>query len=276
MKSFSLLFLLILQSCGHLFYRPSRNEFYNPKQLNLSYEDVYFKAADGIQLHGWILPSQVQPVKGTIVHFHGNAQNITTHFLNLAWLVKQGFNVFIFDYRGYGKSQGKATQEGLYQDGLAALEKGRELHKSQGKFIVYGQSLGGIVSLRALADYQDLKNVDLIVMDSTFDSYRDIAFDKLTSRWFLYPVSPLALVAVSDAYASDEVFEKIKIPTLVIVGMKDHIIPAKFGKRIYNGITAQEKWLWKLPKGRHIDVFHGPNQSYRQEFLKLVDMLGRR
>jgi uncharacterized protein len=276
MKTFTILFLLMLQSCGHLFYQPSRDEFYNPKQFKLSYEDIHFKAADGTKLYGWFLPSQVQPVKGTIVHFHGNAQNITTHFLNLAWLVKQGFNIFIFDYRGYGKSEGKANQAGLYLDALAALDKGKELHKNQGKFIVYGQSLGGIVSLRALADYKDLKAVDLIVMDSTFDSYRDIAFDKLTSRWFLYPVSPLALVAVSDAYASDEVFDKIKNPTLVIVGMKDYIIPAKFGKRIYKGIAAQEKWLWKLPVGGHIDVFHGPNESYRPAFIKLVESLSRK
>lgn len=275
MKAITLLFLFFLQSCGHLFYQPSRDEFYNPKQFKLSYEDIHFKAKDGTKLHGWLLPSQVQPVKGTVVHFHGNAQNITTHFLNLAWLVKQGFNIFIFDYRGYGKSEGKANQEGLYLDALAALEKGKELHKDQGKFIVYGQSLGGIVSLRALADYQDIKEVDLIVMDSTFDSYRDIAWDKLTSRWFLYPVSPLALVAVSDAYASDEVFEKIKIPTLVIVGQRDYIIPAKFGKRIYKGIAAQKKWLWKLPLGGHIDIFHGPNESYRSDFLELVDSLSR-
>lgn len=276
MRIFTLLLLFILQSCGHLFYQPSRDEFYNPKQFKLSYEDVYFQAKDGTKLHGWLLGSQAQPIKGTIVHFHGNAQNITTHFLNLAWLVKQGFNIFIFDYRGYGKSEGKASQEGLYQDALAALKKGMELHNHQGKFIVYGQSLGGVVSLRALADYSELAKVDLIVMDSTFDSYRDIAFDKLTSRWFLYPVSPLALIAVSDAYASDEIFEKITNPTLVIVGMKDHIIPAKFGKRIYQGIAAQEKWLWKLPLGGHIDVFHGPNESYRSDFVKLVDSLGRK
>lgn len=276
MRIFTLLLLFILQSCGHLFYQPSRDEFYHPRQFKLSYEDVHFQAKDGTKLHGWFLASQVQPVKGTIVHFHGNAQNITTHFLNLAWLVKQGFNIFIFDYRGYGKSEGKASQEGLYQDALAALKKGKELHNNQGKFIVYGQSLGGIVSLRALADYPDLSKVDLIVMDSTFDSYRDIAFDKLTSRWFLYPVSPLALVAVSDAYAADDIFEKIKTPTLVIVGLKDSIIPAKFGKRIYKGIDAQEKWLWKLPMGRHIDVFHGPNESYRSDFLKLVDSLDRK
>jgi uncharacterized protein len=272
----TLILLFFLQGCGHLFYQPSANEFYNPRQFKLNYQDIYFQASDGTRLHGWLLASQVQPVKGTIVHFHGNAQNISTHFLNLAWLVKQGFNIFIFDYRGYGKSEGKANQAGLYQDALAALDKGRELHQNQGKFIVYGQSLGGIVSLRALADYKHLAEVDLIVMDSTFDSYRDIAFDKLTSRWFLIPISPLALVAVSDAYASDDVFDQIKNPTLVIVGQKDFIIPAKFGKRIYKGIAAGQKWLWKLPEGGHIDVFHGPNESYRSEFLQLIESLSRK
>lgn len=271
------LLVFMLCSCTHLFYQPSRQSFYHPSQFKLQFEDVWFQSQDGVRLHGWFFPGQEKKVKGTILHFHGNAQNISTHFLNLAWVVKAGFNLFIFDYRGYGQSGGKADQQGLYFDALAALKKGRELQLSRGgeKFIVYGQSLGGAVSLRALADYSEIKQVDLIVMDSTFGSYRDIAWDKLTSRWFLYPLSPLALVGVSDAYAPDEIYAKIQQPTLVIVGERDHIIPSIHGKRLFSAIPASRKWIWKLPHGGHIDVFHGANESYRQDFLKLVESLGR-
>jgi fermentation-respiration switch protein FrsA (DUF1100 family) len=114
------------------------------------------------------------------------------------------------------------------------------------------------------------KEVSLLVLDSTFASYQGIAFDKLTSRWFLALFSPLAYFLVSDAYAPEKYLAKISPHTLVIVGQKDPIIPAKFGKRIYKKLSAP-KWLWKLPEGHHIDVFHGPNEGYRLEFLRLID-----
>jgi fermentation-respiration switch protein FrsA (DUF1100 family) len=110
-------------------------------------------------------------------------------------------------------------------------------------------------------------------MDSAFPSYTDIAFDKLTDHWFLMPISPLAFVLVSDAYAGDEVFDKITRPTLVIVGMHDKVVPPKFGKKIYKGIAAKEKWLWKLPNGNHINAFHHDNNIYRKKFIDLLDKI---
>jgi len=95
---------------------------------------------------GWYFPSQLSTTpKATIIQFHGNAQNFSAHYLSLAWLTKQEFNLFTFSYRGYGNSEGRPDQKGTYLDGLAALNQGWELHKKSGakKFIVYGQSLGG-------------------------------------------------------------------------------------------------------------------------------------
>src|SRR5690606_1051305 len=132
--------------------------------------------------------------KGTVIQFHGNAQNISTHFYSLAWLVSEGYNLFTFDYRGYGKSEGSPHQEGVFKDALSAIEKGYEFHAKSGAgaFIIYAQSLGGIIAARALPDSSLSNKVDLLVLDSTFSSYKDIAFGKLTSRWFLTPISPLA------------------------------------------------------------------------------------
>lgn len=274
MKLFLILSLFMVQSCSHVFYQPSEKHFYDPAQFNITYKDVWFDSVDGTKLHGWYFPSSKKP-KGTIVQFHGNAQNISTHFLSLVWLVKEGYNLFIFDYRGYGKSQGSSSQEGLYQDALAALKKGKEYHSAhgQGHFIVYGQSLGGIVSLRALPDFVEKDEVSLLVLDSTFDSYQDIAFDKLKSRWFLWPFSPLAYLLVSDKYAADKVMNKIDQPTLVIVGDGDEVIPAKFGKQIYEDISATKKWLWELKGAGHISVFHHNAVSSRKDFLQLLDNL---
>lgn len=273
-----LIFLFILQGCSHLFYQPIKPHYVDPKQFKLTYSDIALKSKDGTNLHGWFFPTTSSKVKGTIVQFHGNAQNISTHFYSLMWLVHEGYNLFTFDYRGYGKSEGDPDQKGVYEDALAAMEKAKELHEANGKglLIVYGQSLGGVISLRALPDFKDHKKIDLLVLDSTFSSYRLIAFDKLTDHWFLVPFSILTPVLVSDKYASSDVFDKLEEPTLVIVGEKDRVVPAKFGKKIYENISPAKKWLWDVPDSQHIDVFHHGKNEYRQKFLQFLDELGRK
>lgn len=273
---FIILSAFLGQACSHVFYQPSPKHFVDPAQFKLKYEDVYFNSPDGTKLHGWFFPAKSSKPKGTIIQFHGNAQNISTHFFSLIWLVEEGYNLFTFDYRGYAKSEGKPSQAGIYQDALAAFDKSYELHEKSGggKFIVYGQSLGAAVSLRAVPDWKNHQKISLLVVDSAFASYQDIAFDKLKSSWILFPLSPLAFVLVSDEYAADKVFERITKPTLVIVGMRDKIVPPKFGKRIYKGIKSQDKWLWKLPNGNHIDAYHHDKGIYRQKFLDLMDEVG--
>ena len=275
MKTVLILSILLLPGCSHLFYQPSPHQYVDPAKLKVTYQDVYFDSLDGTKLHAWFFPARDKNVKGTVTLFHGNAQNLSTHFLNLLWLTQNNYNLFVFDYRGYGKSKGEPSQEGIYLDALAAIKKGKELGGA-GKYVVYGQSLGGIISLRALVDYKPIEDIDLIVQDSTFSSYKDIAFDRLKTSWLIFPFSPLAFILVSDKYASDKIFHKVKTPVLVVVGQKDPIIPQKFGKKIYKGVASAEKWLWKLPKGSHIDIFHQGNESYRKDFLNLVDGLGRK
>jgi fermentation-respiration switch protein FrsA (DUF1100 family) len=258
-----------------VFYQPAKNQFLDPARFKLTYREVQFPSKDKTMLAGWFFPAKAKKAKGTIIQFHGNAQNMSTHFLSLIWLVSEGYNLFTFDYHGYGQSGGEPSQRALYEDALAALDVGLKLNEENGggKYIAFGQSLGGNVALRALADYKDLGKVDLIVQDSTFSSYTGIAFDKLTDRWFLVPFSPLAYLLVSNAYASEKVFKKINRPTLVIVGQKDVIIPQKFGKKIYRKVAASEKWLMKIPEGSHIDAFHVAGGKYRQPFLDLLDKL---
>ena len=278
MKSLFLLLVLgLLSACSHVYYQPMKPHYVDPKQFKLIYEDVYFDSSDGTKLHGWFFPSELKKPKGTLIHFHGNAQNLSTHFFNTIWLVKEGYDLFIFDYRGYGKSDGKPNQEGIYHDSLAAMEKGYEFHqkRSSEKFIIYGQSLGGIISLRALVDFKHKEAVDLIVQDSTFSSYTRIGFDVLTRRWFIAWLGPLAFVLVSNEYGSNKVLDKVKTPTLVIVGQKDQIIPQKFGKEIFKKVASPKKWLWKLPNGGHIDVFHHEKGIYRKKFIDFLDQLGQ-
>ncbi|HXH76405.1 MAG TPA: alpha/beta hydrolase [Bacteriovoracaceae bacterium] len=268
-----LILLFLSSGCSGVFYQPSRNHFTEPAQFKLKHQEVFFESSDGTKLHGWFLPTTSKKPKGTIIQFHGNAENLSTHYLSLIWLIEQGYNLFTWDYRGYGKSEGKPSQAGIYLDALAALMKGRELHAGKGLLIVYGQSLGGAVSLRALPDFKYVNEINILVHDSGFASYQDVGFSVLKSRWFFWPFSPLAFLLVSDEYAGEKVLSKIHLPTLVVVGEKDPVVSAKLGKETYKKIPSYRKWLWILPEGRHIDVFHHGEERYRKQFLALLEQL---
>lgn len=271
-----ILLLMTFVSCTNLFYQPSGRQFFKPEAFKLAYEDIYFKSSDGTKLHGWFFKARGEGApKGTIVQFHGNAENISSHFLNLVWVINEGYNLFTFDYRGYWLSEGEAHPQGVYLDSIAGLEKAMELHKEAGgdHFVVFGQSLGGAISLRAVPDFKEKEKISLIVQDSTFSSYEDIAVDKLSSVWFLWPLSPLGYALISDKYSSEKVFDKITAPTLVITGGQDFVMPAKFGKRIYKGIASEKKWWWHIESAPHISCFHIEQGKWRKEFLTLLDQI---
>lgn len=265
--------LLFITGCTTMFYYPDRIQYVKPENFNLAYKEITFFPEDKTELIGWFFPSRTKEIKGTIVHFHGNAQNMSAHFVNLSWVMDKGYNLFVWDYRGYGISDGRPDPDGVYQDSIAALKEGRKLwsENGKGKFIIYGQSLGGAIAMRALGDYQETSQVDLVVQDCTFMSYQDLAFHKLSRSLFL-PISPLAYVLVTDKYSTENEVKKIKQPTLVIVAEKDEVVHQKFGKKLYKTLTTSKKWLWKIPNGEHMSTFDH-KKPYRKKFMELLDSL---
>ncbi|MFO8142707.1 MAG: alpha/beta hydrolase, partial [Marinobacter sp.] len=112
----------LLTGCSSVFFYPDKVTYITPDRLNLDYQDIYLDTADGETLHGWWLPAMTEePAKGTIYYLHGNAQNISAHIFNVAWLPEQGYNVFTIDYRGYGQSTGAPDIEGTLHDAETGL-----------------------------------------------------------------------------------------------------------------------------------------------------------
>src|SRR5437879_2787088 len=143
-RSLWLLPSVMISGCTKFFFYPDRKLYGLPDQFGVKYETVRFQSADKTELVGIFLHSSTAPVKGTIIHFHGNAENVSSHFGFSYWLTSFGYQVFIFDYRGYGASQGKPTEHGLVQDGIAAIEYARRRKDVDPKrLVIWGQSLGG-------------------------------------------------------------------------------------------------------------------------------------
>ena len=137
--------LLGSDNANKLFYFPTRDEPATPANWNLKYDDVDFRSTDGTRLHGWFLPGKTsQKPKGTVVFSHGNAGSIGHHLAFITWLADAGYNVFMYDYRGFGKSGGTVDRAGMLEDVKAAfayVSQRPDVDPTQ--LISLGHSLGG-------------------------------------------------------------------------------------------------------------------------------------
>lgn len=252
------------------FYYPDRTEVpLPPLSQALSTQEVLFRTADDVRLHGRFYQS-ASPPRGTIVQFHGNAGNITNHAGILLWLVEHGYNLFVFDYRGYGRSEAEPSPSGLYQDALAALRETERLHRTYaaaGLLVIIGQSLGGAVVLKALEDFKATLPLDLLVLDSTFASYRNVALRVTGNSFPGVLLKPLAWLLVSDAYAAD--LRRSKHRLLVLHAQRDPTVPFSCGQRIYTQAASERKDFWSDASAAHV-LLTPDKPELQQRFLQLL------
>lgn len=258
------IFLLsaLLPGCTGAFFFPQRQMLASPADAGLTFHDVFFRSADGTQLHGWWLPSR-SPARGTVLFMHGNAENISTHFANVAWLPQVGFNVFLFDYRGYGRSEGRAELAGLVADSEAALRHTVEhLATAQDKIILFGQSLGGALAIYAAATSSLKMRLAGVVVESAFSDYRDIAREKLASSWLTWALQWPLSWTINNNYSPVAVVGKISpVPLLIIHSRMDPVIPYRHGQRLFEH-ADQPKTLWLTARGEHISTAtRGPGRQ---------------
>jgi alpha-beta hydrolase superfamily lysophospholipase len=265
-----LILSIFLGGCSSFLYYPNKEtKFLNPKQLNVEPEEVWFTTQDGNKIHAWWFNAKTKTAKGSIVFFHGNAENLTSHFALLSWITEKGYNYLIFDYPGYGLSSGEPNPYSCLMSGHAAVEWVHE-NKDKRPLIIYGQSLGGNIALRTLLDEKDKIPMKAMIADSTFSSYRSIARYKLSTTWITWLLQPLGYVLLSDKYAPGDLAEISPIPLLVIHGQHDMVVEPRWGERIYKE-AKEPKTIWRIEsKEGHGATYFRSNQSYRE---KLVDYL---
>lgn len=274
--------ILILLACGwsgcsSVLYYPAQNQFYDPVKFNLEYENVYFEIGEDnerkTKLHGWWFNSRQQPAKGTFVFFHGNAENLSSHFLALAWLPEAGYNFLIFDYPGYGQSQGSPSPHENVRAGLAAVRWVHE-HKDSSPLIIYGQSMGGIVALRVvneLTSRAPALPIKVVIADGTFSSFQRVGRQILSKAWVTWLLQPLAYVVLNDRWAPD-VARISPLPLIVMHGTKDPVIDIAHGRRIF--VDAHEpKQFIEVAEGRHGDLFFVEGKRYRGVLLAALEAL---
>jgi len=267
----TLLITPLLGACNSVFYHPVQQDLYDPKKLELKYSDERIPSEEGLTLAAWWFKSIAKDTyKKLIVHFHGNAENMTSHFLFTAWLTQEGFDVLTFDYRGYGRSSAAPpTRDGLVQDGCAVLRWVQQ-HPVLKNYEIYviGQSLGGAVAIPALATCPT-DAVKGLVIDSSFSSYRQIARQKLGGFFVTWPLQyPLSFL-VTDDWSPIDSIDQLKMKMIFFHSPNDPVVPYNLGKDLYDKALAPKIWVDVQWDG-HTRAFGDPESPYR---LQLVEFL---
>ncbi len=229
-----------------------------PADYGLEYEEVWFEAADGVKLHGWWVPQPGQPV---FLWFHGNAGNISHRLdnLRLLWHLV-GVQIFIFDYREYGRSQGRITREGTYLDAAAGYQYVAENRAiSSLDIILFGRSLGTALA----TDLAVKASCRCLILESPFTNSEDMA--RLYAPFF-FDWRP------SVSYDNLGKIGEVKVPVMVIHGEHDEIIPVDMGRRVY-AAAPDPKEFYLIPGAHHNDTYLVGGKTY---FDRLRDFIRRR
>jgi uncharacterized protein len=219
-----------------MLFKPLRDLETDPSCVGLPYDDVELRADDGAKLHAWHV--RTPEPRAVVVVLHGNAGNICRRIQHAEGFAREGMDTLLVGYRGYGKSGGVPSEEGLYADAVGAFDHASKLGVP---VVVYGESLGGAVAVEVALRRQPA----MLVLQSTFTSVPEIA---------------AKMVPVVGRYLAPRVFmsidkvARIECPTLVVHGDRDEAIPHAMGVRLFEAIRAP-KAMVTVPGAMHNDVF---------------------
>ena len=269
-------FLYIQQR--QLIYKPDSKIIDLPSNSHyrLNYEDVWIPiSGSNEKLHGWWFPAlasknspsshkkptQVLKSPKTILYLHGTAGNISHNLPRIEGFLQLGFSVLAIDYRGYGQSKGNFPSElQLYQDSQTAWEYLLQVQDvSPQQIIIYGESLGGAISLDLAIKKP---NAGGLILQSTFTSMVEVANQ---SDWMkAIPVSLL----INQKFDSIEKIKSLQVPVLLIHGLNDSGIPSSMGQKLYD-LAPNRKQLFLIPDGEHARIYD-PKHSYLQAIQQFV------
>ncbi len=245
-----------LNSCKLKFvYYPTGGFVTDPGRAGLAYEEVLLQTEDDETVHGWWVPAEGE--RGVVLFCHGNAGNISHRIGSLEVFNDMELSVFIFDYRGYGRSTGKPSEHGTYRDARAAWEYLAEERKiPPGKIIVFGRSLGGAVALRLGRE----KSPAMVIAESTFTSVYDVVS---------HHYSPVpAQLFYRKMYRSIDIMEAMPCPVLVVHSRGDEIVPYELGRKLYE--AAPEPKTFLEIRGSHNSGFMDSLPGYRAGLEKFI------
>lgn len=231
---------------SRMIYFPTATIYQTPALIGAHYDDVWLTTEDNVRIHGWHV--RTPDAKRTLLFFHGNGGNISHRLSSIRIFLDLGLDVFIIDYRGYGRSEGKTTEQGTYLDAKAAWDYLLDQGKDPSDIVMFGRSLGGAIAAWLAARTRPAG----LILESTFSSAIDMARHH-------YPYLPVRLLA-RFFYDSQVLSEKITSPVLMIHSPDDYLVPYHLGRKLYD-ILETEKTFADI-QGDHNEGFIVSGEVY--------------
>lgn len=241
-------------------YFPASQLIATPEAIGLAYEDVWFVTEDGVRLHGWFVPTAGG--RWTILWFHGNAGNISHRLDNLQQMHQHlDVNIFLFDYREYGQSQGTVSEEDTYHDARAAYQTLSQRTDIDSQAIVlFGRSLGAAVAVE-LARQASCR---ALILESPFTSVADMA-------GLMVPFVPIGRL-LRTRYDSLTKIPELSVPLLLLHGDRDEIVPYAQGQRLFEA-AKEPKTLYTITGAGHNDTYQIGGEPYWQTWERFLATL---
>jgi len=248
-------------SGNRFFYYPTKTGPHQPDKYGYDFEEITFSSEDGTKLHGWYMPAK-KVAKGSVVFSHGNAGAVGHHLGFCTWLVRAGYNVLLYDYRAYGKSEGEVDRKGIVQDVRAAfgyLKSRADVDAT--RLFSFGHSLGGAKSIAALGE-KPVAGLRGVISFAGFSSYRKMA-KKVAGA--------VGAGIVSDDYAPIDYVEKLApIPVLIAHGKNDRVVPFAQGEELF-AKAKDPKTFFAIKDGGHNRALWRNDKEYEKKILAWMD-----
>ena len=229
---------------------PEKGHYAPPSAFGLTAQDVELVTSDGLKLHGWYVPAE--GARNLLLFCHGNAGNISHRLDNVARLHAAGVAVFIFDYRGYGLSQGKPSEKGMYLDAEAAWAWAKERAAEQGgRVVIFGRSLGGVAAVYLAARHQPAG----MILESTFTDLGAMAKS-------FFPLPGMGKL-LGGRFNSLGRAPRVSCPVLMLHGDADEIVPYRLGRQLYAALPGPKAFV-TLRHGGHNDTYLVGGEAYFQ------------
>ena len=243
-----------------LIYFPEKGLASAPLDVGLDYEDVFLTAADGTRVHGWHIPGESRL---TLLWLHGNAGNISRRLDNIFLMRERlGVGVFIIDYRGYGLSEGKPSESGLYMDAEAAFdwlvsERGLDAER---EIVIFGRSLGAAVAAETAVRHK----VRGVILESGFTSIADMGGSGRLSA-----LSRLTLPLFEARYDSASKMGGLRSPIMILHGDQDRTVPFEMSRRLYDAAT-EPKTFHPIIGAGHNDTVQAGGEAYIEALRRFI------
>lgn len=255
---------LALSGCSNLsafLFYPQTHYFQLPEQLGLEAEQISIQTEDGEVLQNWYVKGTGSP-KGAILFLHGNGENISTHINSVAWLPQHGYDIFLLDYRGYGKSTGASE----LSTALLDIQDAHQWLSKQNHHLplyIFGQSMGGALAITYTANYPpDLRKIDALVSESAPASWPQIAREAMRSHWLTWLFQIPASLIPGKYDAEDHIAEITDIPILLMHSKQDTIVGFQHALQLRARSANNTQWL--ETQGNHTS---GLRDSNAREYL---------